>query len=319
MRLAKLKSQQRAIDFGGIKSKVALLVHDGANYRFAEAPLQGEHCVAAFCCHGGGIIAVRMHGSVELGGSNEHVRRLKNGDSIHIGLEKFDIEAKRSRLKLLLPASVLACAFAVFLIGKLGGQTEPVMPQPAAVQPVAAPVEVELPVKESETVLQGEILVKQAEDEFGLGEYKRAREKYLQAAELFENEEAKPVFYSKIEGGIRLSEEKLAENISPKLERAAGLIETGEQARIREAVVLLKGALLDWPGHARASELLEKSFSGLDRIALVPLMKADTLRQFSRCEEALVHYRSALAVAAFPEVSAYGRAKSGIEQCERGW
>jgi len=119
----------------------------------------------------------------------------------------------------------------------------------------------------------------------------------------------------KAEEGAKHCEEMLSKEAEPEIERASKLIESSDAVRIKEAVGILNGALNVWPENPKAKEAMTKAHDALNKLAMQYIMKADTLRGLSGCKEALPQYRTALGVAAFKEVPAYGRAEAGIMQC----
>lgn len=167
----------------------------------------------------------------------------------------------------------------------------------------------------SELIERGEMLIKQAEEAMANANYKLARENYIKAAGLFSDMTTKPAYYAKIEEGIKSSESKLDESLSPKLRQISELIAANSDPKLKEAVLLAKNVLSNWPEHSKAVAELKRAYEGLDKLALPFVMKADTLRQLSGCKNAVPQYKIAMETAAYPEVPAYQKAEVGIGQC----
>lgn len=314
-----LQSKDKKIDLNEKRSKAAFLIYDGTNYKFVSNPMQNDHCVAAFFRQNGDVVAIRMHSSITLSPENEHVKWLKNKDSVFIGLETFTVILKRDKkivnsvLGLFVALSL--CAVGMFSFAKLKRESQPVVLAPQINENVEL-VGIEVPSQENvEMVEQGAFLLKQAEDEMANQRYRDAREKLVQLTELFKDASVKPSYYSKVEDGIRSSELKLTEKFLPQITRAEVLIAGKDHAKLKESVILMREVLKEWPEFSRAEEFLKSAYSALDKLAMPHVMKADTLRQLSGCKDAISHYRAALNAAAFPEVNAYQTAEAGMRLC----
>lgn len=127
------------------RSGVIFLVWNDGNYSLVPHPGSGQHSIAAFCKQEKEVVAIRMNGSIAFGKEDEQCKWFKEGETVHIGLETYQISFEKKKFDLrkglkLLAAGVIAFAMLSILLSMISGKRQPA-PQVAAQQEAQPPVQ----------------------------------------------------------------------------------------------------------------------------------------------------------------------------------
>lgn len=138
MRSIILRSGEKLIEGKWGRSGVMFLVWNDGNYGFVPHPSSGHHSIAAFCKQEKEVVAIRMNGSIAFGKEDEQCKWFKEGETVHIGLETYQIGFQKKKFDLrrglkLLAAGVVVFAVLSVLLSMITGKEQPA-PQAAAQQ-----------------------------------------------------------------------------------------------------------------------------------------------------------------------------------------
>lgn len=114
MRTISLRSGDKLIHGKWGKSGVMFLVWNDGNYSFVPHPLDGQHSVAAFCKQEKEVVAIKMNGSVSFGSNGEQCKWFKEGESVHVGLESYQVSFEKKKFNMRKGLKLLAAGVAVF-------------------------------------------------------------------------------------------------------------------------------------------------------------------------------------------------------------
>jgi len=112
MKKISLVSERETISGGFKGANIIFLVWDGARHDFNPRPSADKYCIAAFCKDGDSMVAVSLHNSFSSSTGGAQVSWLKNGDTVHVGLNsyKLNFSVKKRGWKIALCVGVLIAA-----------------------------------------------------------------------------------------------------------------------------------------------------------------------------------------------------------------
>jgi tetratricopeptide (TPR) repeat protein len=305
--------------------KPLFLIWDGSVCRLDPFPKKIDNVIAFFYPQKRGVVAVKMASTVSLGADDRLFMECKGDDVIHVGIIPYRIKFRgRSIARSVV---IITTAFLVIMglaagFWKKGGKAGI-----SSVGDLQYGSEIAELIKEAksnrkpfgeldiEKVERGKRLLNEAQKLYSDDDFAASLDRFSEVYRLFEKDVKKPAYYSEASDGLIKSEEGLMTSFLPKIGQTEALIDSRDESKIKEAIKILKDILKVFPTYSSAVRQLEKAYEGLNSIAMQYVMKGDTIYRLKGCKDALGEYQKALAVAEYEEISAYRRAKEGLNQC----